>query len=133
MMCVFVEGMRSQWSSTQFDQPRAWLASASSQNTVLFGGGMSGATVLNNVNIYNIAMQKWTDSTLSAARSALVAASIDNMILFAGGEDSTGAGSTIVDIYHLINQSWTLGTLFFFYLFPSSIFFFLLFLLFLYD
>jgi hypothetical protein len=108
-VCILVNGINSQWVTTQFNTPRAWLASASSGDIVLFGGGMSGATVLNNVNIYDVTMQKWTDSTLSVARGALVATSVESMILFAGGEDATGAGSAVVDIYHTTNQSWTVG------------------------
>ena len=49
--------------------------------------------------------------TLSTSRTGMTIASAGNKILFAGGDEGGGYGSTRVDIYDMVTQTWSIAEL----------------------
>jgi hypothetical protein len=84
--------------------PRSWLAAASSQNLVFFGGGWDGTTAYDRVDIYNTLNGSWSTATLSQPRCYLAATSVGNFVLF-GGDVSSNGPSNVVDVFDVTNNT----------------------------
>ena len=82
------------------------LASASTQNYVLFGGGYNSGstgyttTYIDSVTCYNNSLVQVTVNGLLNARAYLAATTAGDYIIFAGGASNSGA-YTLVDAYNI--------------------------------
>ena len=94
---------------------RAGLASAALGNKIYAIGGRTGTaprspTVLNTVEVYDIATGTWTSvAALNEARSDLVAVAHGGRIYAIGGWNGTNATGT-VEVYNPTKNIWTTAT-----------------------
>ncbi|KAA9040849.1 hypothetical protein FW778_02065 [Ginsengibacter hankyongi] len=96
-------------------QTRTDVAVASAGNKILFAGGYIPGTPSSRVDIFDITTNSWTTAELSQAREGLTTAVLGNKIFFAGNydlaEDGVSHGSSHVDIYDAISDTWTTAEL----------------------
>lgn len=98
----------NKWSTAELSEPRAFIASSSIGNKILFAGGFrwENANVFSSkVDIYNISENNWSVASLSEARGTIAANQIDNKIYFSGGSNNTT--SATIDIYDAATNLWT--------------------------
>lgn len=74
-------------SISDLGQARSCLAATTVGTRAIFGGGLYGSTVYNNIDVYDSSLNKIsTSNTLDAARSNLAATSVGGYAIFAGGD-----------------------------------------------
>jgi hypothetical protein len=89
------------WSTATLSQNRTYLAAASIEDSVAFGGGYNGANFAAVVDMFNTTSNIWFTANLSQPRLLLAATSLTNKIFFGGGQNSKSGYSNIVDIFCL--------------------------------
>jgi hypothetical protein len=119
-------------SSFALSEARGYLAGASSQGVIVFGGGVANytdlgdgtieATYSKTVDIYNLATNAHTTAHLSVARGMLTATATTDFIVFAGGVLSSIYNASTwevieetnakrIDIYHIATNTWAVAEL----------------------
>ncbi|MCX5675529.1 MAG: autotransporter-associated beta strand repeat-containing protein [Planctomycetota bacterium] len=84
------------WSTTTLSQGRYELAATSEDGNVFFGGGWTGSSHSNVVDIFDATTLARTTTSLSQARYNLAATSAGGKVFFGGGSSSY---SNVVDIF----------------------------------
>lgn len=92
-------------------QPRSALVSATSNNKIIFAGGMAcydgDWKASTRVDIYDLTTHNWSTAELSAGGASLTAVVAGNKILIAGGYDDVQVASGKVDIYDVSANTWS--------------------------
>ncbi|GAB3901584.1 hypothetical protein GCM10028803_26500 [Larkinella knui] len=115
---IYTLGTNS-WSEAELSESRGDLTATASSDSVFFAGGgsLDQSGFSKRVDIYSVSNNSWSHTDLSVSRSLLASAQAGRKVLFAGGIHLEGSFIKLlktvktVDVYDLIDKTWTTGEL----------------------